>query len=176
MGNSGSVLVPLTPPYHPAPSFSDTIPRVHPPRSAAAQNVLLICLRVPSHAWNSSCAALAGTRTASVALQVSAVRVILGGFCLGSGYRAEPASGGRGFCLFRHSPNRERDFYLNPCTVEEMVFGGSAWGKGSSWLELFGSRGARCCVDFSDGGWNAARLFFSGVVSRREKCSVGTVV
>lgn len=43
------------------------------------------------------------------------------------------------------------------------MFGGSAWGKGGSWLELFGSRGARCCVDFSDGGWNS-RLGFSFLV------------
>ena len=54
---------PHTPFHHPAPSFSDTIPRVHPPRSATAQNVLLLRLRVPSHAWNSGCAALADTRT-----------------------------------------------------------------------------------------------------------------
>lgn len=55
-----------------------------------------------------------------------------------------PRQEGGGFALSRCSPNRERDFYLNPCTVEEMVF----W-----WVGLPGERGAL--------GWN-----FSGAAGR----------
>lgn len=97
------------------------------------------------------------------------------GGCLGSGYRAEPASGGRGFCLFRHSPNRERDFYLDPCTVEEMMFGGSERGALGWNFSGAAGRGAvlifRMVVGTSRSAFSFLVWFLDG-----GKCSVGTVV
>lgn len=148
-GHSRSILAPLTPPYPPRSVFL----RHHTPRSPAPAaprpntssfsvsvspltHGIPAVLRWPARGWSGRHAAsFRGTRNPG------------GGVCLGSGYRAEPASRGRGFCLSAQSESGA-GFYLDPCTVGEMVFGGSAWGKGSSWLELFGSRGARCCVDF----------------------------
>ena len=68
----------------------------------------------------------------AVAQLVSAVRAIRGGgVCLGSGYRAEPASRGEGFLLYFGAVRIGSGiFYLNPCTVGEMVFWWVGMGEG----------------------------------------------
>jgi hypothetical protein len=74
----------------------------------------------------------------AVALQVSAVRVIRGGVLPRLGLPSGARVKGEGLLLlFRRSPNRERDFYLNPCTVEEMVFWWVGLGKGELLARTF---------------------------------------
>ena len=85
-----------------------------------------------------------------------------GGFCLGSGYRAGPASRGRGLLLYFGAVRIGSGVLPESCIVEEMVFGELARG-GELLARLFGSRLARCCVDFSDGSWDS-RLGFSSLV------------
>lgn len=119
----------------------------------------------------------------AVAQLVSAVRAIRGGgvFCLGSGYRAEPASRGReGLLLyFGAVPNRERDFFL-PESLHcwrNGVLVGRPGGRGSSWLELFGSRGRGAALVFRMVVRIRGSAFLFGVVSTPgKKCRVGTVV
>ena len=107
----------------------------------------------------------------AIAPQVSAVRV-LRGFCLGSDYQAEPASRRRGLLHHFDAVRIGSGILPESCTVEEMVFGELARG-GELLAGLFGSRvawrGAGLVFRMVVGTRGSARLFFSGMVSRREE-------
>lgn len=75
-------------------------------------------------------------------------------------------------------PNRERDFfYLNPCTVEEMVFlVGRPGGRGALGWNFSGAagRGAALIFRMVVGIRGSAFLFWCGFYTGGKKCSVGT--
>lgn len=107
----GPIPPPTLPPYHPAPSFSDIIPHASPhSASTAAQNVLLLRLRVPYHARNSSCAALAGTQTAGHRAASFRGTRTPGFFASARTIERSPRQREGAFALLRRSPNREWDF------------------------------------------------------------------
>lgn len=117
------------------------------PHAAALQPkpFLLLRLRVPYHARNSSCAALAGTRTAGhrvASFCGTRTPGVLPRLGLPSETRVKEEGA---FALLRRSPNRDAGFCPNSCTVEEMVFGELARldFSGAAWRGV-----ARCWVDF----------------------------
>lgn len=103
-GHSRSTLVQLpshTSSYHSAPSFSDPITSVSPRPAAPRPKTSSFSVSVSLlHAWNSSCAALAGTWTVGPSRRKFLWYAYSGGFCLGSGLPSEARVKGEGLLLY----------------------------------------------------------------------------
>ena len=146
---------PTLPLYHPAPSFSDLIPHASPhSASTAAQNVLLLRLRVPYHARNSSCAALAGTQTAGRRAASFCGTRTPGFFASARTIERSPHQGGGGFCITLAQSESGAGFCPDPALLKKWCL--VSWqGVESSWLDFLGA------------AWRGAALIFQMVVGTR---------